>query len=317
MSRPKIAISSCLLGHKVRYDGQHTLDQWLVNVLGKEVDLIPICPEVAMGLSIPREPIHIVIDHHGNKRLRSIKSNEDFTVQIAETSKKICSELDLKKISGVILQKKSPSCGVERLKNYNENHEQIHTQIDKNKRGFFADYVLTHYPLLPVIESGRLYDQGEKELFFRYVYLYSFFQELDGSMRALQDFHARSKFLLMEYHQDVMRTLGGLSANSLKRDHALVYDEYKKILFSLLQTRPKKGSQINVFQHIIGFFKNDLKVDEKNLIMDMFSQYRQNCLPYESVVKMLEFLVVKYQHAYLMNHYYFRPYPPELRAKHS
>ena len=60
--KPRLGISSCLLGNNVRYDSGHKKDDFLVETLGDFVEWVPVCPEVEVGMGIPREPIRLVGD---------------------------------------------------------------------------------------------------------------------------------------------------------------------------------------------------------------------------------------------------------------
>jgi len=313
MIKPKILVSSCLLGNNVRYDGQNTLDRWLTDQLGKHFELVPICPELLMGMGVPREPVNLILDQAGIVHMVSIKSKIDYTEKAHQVSEQIASEY-AHQIFGMILQKKSPSCGVERVKLYNEKDEHMFNLKNSEKnRGLFAVHMMENFPMIPIIDSGRLYDNGEKENFLRQVMCYFRFKELDGSIKALQDFHARYKFVIMEHHQDAMRKLGKIAANSHNDAPELVYHNYASLLFSTLRKLPTVKARTNVFYHLIGFFKNELESSEKSIIHQMISDYNQGLVPYLVPKKMLEFLINKHQQYYLKNHYYLDQFPKELQ----
>jgi uncharacterized protein YbgA (DUF1722 family)/uncharacterized protein YbbK (DUF523 family) len=313
MNTPIIVVSSCILGNNVRYDGGNTLDRFVSDKLPKFFEIRPICPELKMGLGIPREPVNLVLTSNGETKMMGSKSKIDHTSNALSTSDTILND-EFNNVCGVILQKKSPSCGLERVKLYNEKSEVIFTmkQTPKN-RGIFAQKLMDTYPFIPAIDSGRLFDTDERENFLRRVYCYYRFRNLDGSIRALQDFHARYKFVIMEYHQEVMRKLGNIAANSKNIEASLVYESYKETLFLEMQKIPTKKSRTNVFYHLIGFFKNELAATEKQVIHQMIADYNAGILPYMVPHKMLEFLIIKHQQYYLKNHYYLDQYPKELR----
>lgn len=308
--KPLIGISSCLLGEKVRYDGAHKYDDWINEQMANFFKFHSVCPEMLMGLGAPRPTMRVVRDPvDGELKLWSHEGDKDLTSLIQKTNVDI--QKNLPEISGYIFMKKSPSCGVERVKIYRANG----SSEDKMGKGFFADFMVQNYPLLPVIDSGRLFDPHERDNFLRRVMAYYRFHKLDGSIKSLQDFHARYKFLLLEYHQDRMRSLGKLAANSDNSDPSIVYDKYRNYFFETLATLPTIKNQINTFQHLMGFFKNNLSSDEKKLFMGLVQDFGKGILPYQVPLKMTHFFIEKYQHYYLLNHYYLDPYPKELMPK--
>lgn len=301
------------MGNNVRYDGQNTKDSWLTDQLGKHFELMPVCPELNMGMGVPREPVNLILDKNGKIQMISIKTKINYTEKAFDISQQIANEY-ANQIYGIILQKKSPSCGIERVKLYNENDEQMFNLKNTEKnRGLFASFMLQHFPNIPAIDSGRLYDDGEKENFLRQVMCYFRFKQLDGSIKSLQDFHARYKFVIMEHHQDAMRKLGNIAANSKNVLAAEVYTHYENLLFSTLKKLPSVKSRTNVFYHLIGFFKNELEASEKNVIHQMIADYNQGLVPYLVPKKMLEYLINKHQQYYLKNHYYLDQFPKELQ----
>lgn len=308
--KPIIGISSCLLGEKVRYDGAHKYDEWINESMAKYFKFHSVCPEMLMGLGAPRSTMRVVRDPvDGGLKLLSHEGDKDLTDLIKKTNNDI--QKNLPDLSGYIFMKKSPTCGVERVKIYRANG----SSEDKMGKGFFADFFVQNYPLLPVIDSGRLFDPHERDNFLRRVMAYNRFHKLDGSIKALQDFHARYKFLLLEYHQDRMRSLGKLAANSDNSDPKIAYEKYRLYFFETLATLPTVKNQINTFQHLMGYFKNNLSSDEKKLFLGLVQDFGKGILPYQVPLKMTHFFIEKYQHYYLLNHYYLDPYPKELMPK--
>lgn len=309
--KPLLGMSSCLLGEKVRYDGAHKYDEWINTELKNYFEFVSICPEMMMGLGAPRPTIRLVRDPNDQEvKLLSHDGNKDLTTLARETNQKILTELP--KISGYILMKKSPSCGVERIRVYRLTNEMAE---DKTRNGIFAEDLVKAHPLLPVIDSGRLFDSHERDNFLRRVMAYHRFHALDGSIKALQDFHARYKFLLYEYHQDQMRKLGKLAANSEQRQVSEVYEEYRELFFRTIAFLPTVKNQVNTFQHLIGYFKNNLTAEEKNLFHDLVRDFHSGILPYQVPLKMIQFFIKKYQQYYLLNQYYLDPYPKDLMPK--
>lgn len=310
-SKPILGISSCLLGEKVRYDGAHKYDDWINTELKNYFDFKSVCPEMLMGLGTPRPTIRLVRDPESSEvKLLSSDGNKDLSELARVTNQKIIH--DLPKISGYILMKKSPSCGVERIRVYRLKNNMPE---DKTRNGFFAEDLSAAFPLLPVIDSGRLFDDHERDNFLRRVMAYHRFHELDGTIKSLQDFHARYKFLLYEYNQDKMRKLGKLAANSTGLSAEKVYEEYRELFFQTMSFLPTVKNRVNAFQHLMGYFKNNLSYEEKNLFHDLVRDFQSGILPYQVPLKMIHFFIKKYQQYYLLNQYYLDPYPKDLMPK--
>jgi len=107
----KIGISACLLGQKVRYDGDDRRDQALIDALGELVEWVPVCPEVEMGLGVPREPMHLE-GSANDPRLVTNDTRLDYTEAMKEWGARRISQLREEGLSGFILKNRSPSCGL-------------------------------------------------------------------------------------------------------------------------------------------------------------------------------------------------------------
>ncbi len=161
----RIGISSCLLGRKVRYDGSHKRDQFATEVLEPYVEWVPVCPEVDIGLGIPRPEIRLERGADGHARLVMPSTGEDLTdrmVEYAEDRVRRLLELDL---CGYILKKDSPSCGMEGVEVYDSDGVPALEGI-----GVFAQALLRLAPHLPVEEEGRLNDPHLRENFIARVF---------------------------------------------------------------------------------------------------------------------------------------------------
>lgn len=313
MERPKILVSSCILGNNVRYDGGNKYDSFIAKDLASYFELKLVCPELSMGLGVPREPVNLVKIANGDIRMVSVKTKIDHTENAIATSKKLLAD-EGNDLSGAILQKKSPSCGVERVKLYNEKDDPLLVSNTNPNQGLFAKELIATKPFLPVIDSGRFFDPDERENFLRRVMAYERFKKLDGSIAALQDYHARYKFVIMEHNQDNMRKLGNLAANSKNSSPIEVYQKYEELFFTTMMKIPSRKSRTNVYYHLIGFFKNIIEGQEKMIIHQMIDDYNKGILPYVVPYKMLELLINKHQQYYLKNHYFLDQFPKELRA---
>jgi uncharacterized protein YbbK (DUF523 family) len=157
----RIGISSCLLGEHVRYDGGHKRDSCIIETLGRYFEFVPVCPEVAIGLGVPRAPIRLIGDPHAARAVGVDDPTLDVTDRLSAYGARMAVELD--GISGYILKSRSPSCGMEGV----EVFASVATAA-----GLYARAFMDLQPLLPVEEEGRLADPALRENFIERVYDY-------------------------------------------------------------------------------------------------------------------------------------------------
>lgn len=164
MDKIKLGISTCLLGEPVRYDGQHKLDPFLRDTLGTYVDYVPVCPEVEVGLGVPREAMHLEGDP-ASPRLVTIQTHIDHTDRMNAWARKRVEALEAEGLCGFIFKSRSPSSGMERVKVFNDKGVAVKSGV-----GLFAAAFMAHFPLLPVEEEGRLQDPCLRENFIERVF---------------------------------------------------------------------------------------------------------------------------------------------------
>ena len=156
----KLGISSCLLGNNVRYDGGNKLDQYLMDVFGRIVEWVPICPEVEAGLTVPREPMQLVADGPWI-RLIIIETKQDRTDAIFRWVEKKLNHLEQEGVRGFILKARSPSCGIRDAEFFSMQGESIGARA-----GLFAKAVMDFFPDLPAEDEERLRDPAVRQRFF-------------------------------------------------------------------------------------------------------------------------------------------------------
>jgi uncharacterized protein YbbK (DUF523 family) len=169
--KPKLGISACLLGQKVRFDGGHKREQFLTDLFGRFVEWIPICPEVEVGMGVPREIVRLV-GMTANPRMIAEKSGRDWTSAMNHFAAKRLREIAELNLSGYVFKKNSPSCGMERVRVYSSKG-----MPERQGRGLFAAALMKQWPLLPVEEEGRLNDLKLRENFIERVFAYHRWQQ--------------------------------------------------------------------------------------------------------------------------------------------
>lgn len=306
MKKIPIGISSCLLGEEVRFDGGHKRDSYITGTLSKYFEFLPFCPEVAIGMSIPRPPIHLV-KKEGEIKCVGIKDPvSDYTEKLRDYAEK--EKLQQTELCGYILKKDSPSCGMERVKIFSNN------MPERKGTGIYAERMMSNHPLLPVEEEGRLGDPGLRENFIQRVYVLYRWKELIAngiSAEALTGFHAQHKLIIMS--RGDYRELGQLLTN-LKKDNLMdVAGEYIMQLMKILRKVTTRKQHVNVLQHIQGYLKKELSSDDKVELCEVIERYRHGEIPLIVPLTLLKHHFRKCPDPYIENSFYMSPYPQELQ----
>jgi uncharacterized protein YbgA (DUF1722 family)/uncharacterized protein YbbK (DUF523 family) len=308
----KIAVSSCLLGKKVRYNGGHKGDHFLIDVLGNYVEYVPVCPELEIGLGVPREPVRLVGDPD-SPRLVTQKTAIDHTDRMTAWTGNRLDRLGKNELCGFILKSKSPSCGIGRVKVYDEKGRPGRTGI-----GIFARTVLERWANLPVEDEGRLQDTGLRENFIVRVFTYHRWRRMlktSPSPGGLVDFHTRNKLIYMAHHPEYARQLGKLTAQAKHLDREELFNSYESLLMKCLAYKATTRKNANVLYHMLGYFKKHLDPEDKQELVETIENYRLNYIPLVVPVTLFKHYVRKYRQPYLLNQYYLDPQPLELKLR--
>ena len=306
-ARPIVVLSKCLEIDACRYNGQLIPDPF-VKALGAHVDFVPICPEVEIGLGVPRDPIRI--QARGDEpRLVQPSSGRDLTEAMVTFSERFLSSL--KEVDGFILKTRSPSCGIKDVKIY-PDRENV-PPLGK-RAGFFGIAVLQRFPGLAVEDEGRLKDFTIREHFLTHLFATASFRALKrkNSMSDLVRFHASNKYLLMTYNQKELRILGKIVANHEKRPIGDVLTSYEEHVHLALSRPARRTAHINTLMHTFGYMSDRLNAKEKALFLDTLEQYREARTPISSAQGMIRAWVARFDVSYLEEQTYFYPFPEDL-----
>ncbi len=308
----RLGISSCLLGEQVRYDGGHKLDRFLVGTLGPFVEWVPVCPEVEMGLPTPREALRLVGDAD-HPRLVTSRGGEDLTERMTSWAERRVGELSKEDLCGFVFKSRSPSSGMERVKLYDRHGVPV-----KGGVGLFARVFMERFPLLPVEEDGRLHDPKLRETFIEAIFTLKRFRDLLETERTaggLVAFHSRHKLLLMAHSPEVYRAAGKLvaEAGSLEADD--LFARYEALLLKGVRTPTTVKKNVNVLQHLLGYFKRQLSTDEKSETLEIIDRYHRGLVPLVVPVTLVNHFVRKYDQPYLREQVYLNPHPVELQLR--
>ena len=311
-SKIKLGVSTCLLGEKVRHDGGHKLDRYIVDTLGRYVEFVPVCPEVECGLSVPRESMRLVGDPE-SPRLVTTRTKRDLTDQMAKWARKRVRELEKADLCGFVFKSKSPSSGMQRVRVYDEKGMPSKTGV-----GLFAKVFMEHFPLLPVEEEGRLHDPHIRENFIERLFAFKRWSDLISGGRSRGDlvrFHTEHKLLVMSHSEKHLRLMGKLVAGAKQEPIRDLYGQYHSLLTEALRLNATVRKNCNVLMHIMGYFKKQLSADEKQELLEIMDQYRLGYVPLIVPITIVNHYVRKYRQPYLASQHYLSPHPVELALR--
>ena len=310
---PRIGISTCLLGEEVRYDGGHKRDPYIVETLGPLVEWVSVCPEVELGLGTPREAIRLIRKpkHPDTINLVS-RSGNDLTVKMRRFARRRARELAKEHLSGYILKKDSPSCGMEHVKIWSEHNQKT---SERKGRGLFADELLRQFPNLPTEEEGRLHDPQLRENFVERVFIYRKLRALFAArwtVGTIVRFHTAHKLTLMAHALNRYRELGRLVADAKAFPRSELARRYEDEFMAAMKTRATPGRHANVLMHAVGHFKRNLDQESRNELLAAIEDYRQRLVPRIVPMTLVRHHARTLKVAYLLGQAYLNPHPKEL-----
>ncbi|WXL24384.1 DUF523 and DUF1722 domain-containing protein [Ectopseudomonas mendocina] len=310
----KIGISACLLGQPVRFNGGHKASQLCQDVLSHYFDFVPVCPEQAIGLTTPRQPIRLVSHPEGPRAVGTVDPNLDVSDALTQVGQHAAENLG--GICGYILMQKSPSCGMERVKVYQDNGQPS----DSTGRGLFAAALMRACPDLPVEEDGRLNDPVLRENFITRVFVYAEWQNLMNqglTRQGLIRFHERYKYLLMATARKQYKQLGQLVAQCGNTDLHSLAPQYFSQLMAALKQPANRGTHTNVLQHLSGYLKHAISSDDKRELHELILQYRNGIVPLISPLTLLRHHFRHHPDAYIARQAYLQPHPDALGLRNA
>ena len=309
----KIGVSSCLLGKEVRYNGGHSHDRYITDILGQYFSFVDVCPEVETGFGIPRETLRLVGDPEAPRLLTS-RTGKDFTDIMQNWAQNKVVELEKENLCGFIFKSKSPSSGMERVKVYTEKGFP-----GSNKGvGLFARAFMAHFPLLPFEEEGRLHDAALRENFIERIFALKRWRQMAEQKKNRGDivaFHTAHKLQIMSHSQKHYRDMGRLVARIKDIPLESLYQQYEAMFMQALTLKATVKKNVNVLQHMAGYFKKLLTKDEKQELQEVIEQYHRFYTPLIVPITLVNHYVRKYGQEYLQKQYYLNPHPIELKLR--
>lgn len=309
MKKIPIGVSQCLLGDAVRFDGGHKHNRYLTEVLSDYMEFHPVCPEVAIGMGIPRKPIRIVVTDQG-PRVRGVTNPElDVTEQLAAQAD--LAVANMPDICGYIFMQNSPSCGAFSMKRYGENGHPL----DNKGQGAYAQRLIELMPHLPVEEAGRLNDPGLRDNFITRVFA---LQDWKNSVAAepgaknLVAFYSRYKYQVMAHHVPGYQAIGKHLADLSGRDINKVCDDFLAIFMDALGHIANRKGNTNAMMHLRGYLKGRLDLAEGEELSGLIEAYHRGEVPLVVPLTLLKHHLLKIDNPYLKQQTFWSPHPEKL-----
>lgn len=309
----RLGISACLLGHEVRYNSGHKRDDFLVHTLGSHVRWYPLCPEVEIGLGIPRESIRLA-GNKENPRLIAPQSGKDHTQTMNRWARSRLDEIEQWRLHGYVLKKDSPSCGLFRVRVYRDKGAPA-----RDGRGLFAGELTRRLPLLPVEEEGRLNDPRLRENFIERLFAYQrwrHFMESDPTPKGLVQFHTAHKLIFLAHSPQRHRELGRLAAAAGHTPWPELINAYGQIMADIMKVLATPGRHANVLHHLMSYLKKFLSADEKQELLGLIDDYAGGLVPLIVPVTLLKHHLRRHEMPdWIGRQAYLNPYPKELTLR--
>ncbi len=306
----RIGISSCLTGEKVRFDAGHKQDAYILGTLAHWFELVPVCPEVGIGMGVPRKPIRLVGDPDAPRAIGTSDPGVDVTEALRDFGRGVARRLP--DLSGYIFKSRSPSCGMERVKVYRAG------QPAKAGTGIYARALMDALPLLPVEEEGRLGDPVLRENFIERVFAYRRWQDLERlgiTPARLVAFHTAHKLILMAHGTVHYHELGALVARAGALPRRELAERYVRGFMEALRHRATRKRHSNVLMHLMGYLKRRLDAADKAEMGQLIEDYRLGRVPLVVPITLLKHHFRRHPDAYVGQQLYLEPHPPELMLR--
>lgn len=308
--KPKVLISRCIELDHCRWNAQ-IISSKFVKSLKPYVEFITVCPEVELGLGIPRESIRLIrTEVEGEEILAHSLSGKDISQEMRALTIKLVA--DLPKVYGAILKAGSPSCGVKNVKVYPKAGKI--SAVHKKGTGYFAKEAMETLSFCAIEDEGRLTNQRIREHFLTKLFTFWNFDQLPLTMKAIGNFHADNKYLFMSYNQSALKVAGKLVANHDKRSIEEVYAEYRKSLSAIFSRVSSIGKNINVLQHMFGYYSKELSRKEVEYFGELLESYKLNRVSLITLISVLKSWALHYDLDYILRQTYLQPFPAELNS---
>lgn len=312
----RIGASACLLGAEVRFDGQHKRSPFLTQQLAPFVTWVSVCPELEVGMGVPREPVRLVRGPGGRALMLANGSGTDWTARMNALSARRAEDLAAETLDGFVLKSKSPSCGMERVKVFPE--PDARAAPGRDGVGLFARALMERLPNLPVEEEGRLEDARLRENFVERVFAHARLRRLFSprwTLGGLVAFHTAHKMQLLAHSTEGYRSLGRLVAGGRALPRGELRERYEREFMATLKKMSTPGRHANVLQHMLGQLSDDLDDGDRRELLSVVDDHRLGLVPLVVPVTLLRHHARRLGVSALLGQTYLEPHPKELMLR--
>lgn len=307
-SRPRVGVSSCLLGQPVRYDGGHKRDRFLYDVLSRFVVLVPRCPEVSIGLGVPREPIQLV-QREGSIEAEGMRSGIQVGAALRGYAR--AQTRDVRDLCGYIFKSASPSCGLQGI----AVRPEAGGDAETDGRGVYAQEITAALPWVPVAEEGDLEDIPRLDGFLVRVFTLHRLQEAvaDPSGRSLEAFHNNHRLLLLAHDIAACNRLDRLVERAQAGEPpSELAAAYRDEVMAALRRPPEIGRHVNLLVHLLELLHGRVEQGDQVHLRREIEAFGDGRLPWTAVRAMLRRHFRNHPHLFGSRRLYLEPYPGEL-----
>jgi uncharacterized protein YbbK (DUF523 family)/uncharacterized protein YbgA (DUF1722 family) len=300
----------------VRFDGGHKRNHFVTAVLGELVDFVSVCPEMEVGMGTPRPTLRLLFDDDKGVRMVESKEGHDHTEAMTAWSAERADQLAEEDLDGFILQGKSPSCGMERVKVYRDTGMPHNT----SGSGLFATALMERHPMLVVEEAQRLNDDRLRDNFCFRLFAMRRAKDLFRSAwrnGQVVEFHTREKMALLARGRPAYTEIGRLVARISEFDRETFAKEYLEMFRVALRPLPSRGRLLDALQHLAGHFKEELVPDERDEFHEAMKEFHAGRLPLSAVARLLRVLAARHGRTWVADQSLLRPAPNPLGLYNS
>jgi uncharacterized protein YbgA (DUF1722 family)/uncharacterized protein YbbK (DUF523 family) len=305
----RVGVSSCLLGRPVRYNGEHKYSDVVVDIIGAQVEFVPVCPEVELGLGTPRETLHLV--RRGRELRMIMAGGEDHTEAMRAYARQRVDALASADLSGYILKARSPSCGIDDVEVHADGKlPRKGSGVRRDGQGLFASALTGLLPLLPVEDEVRLADPATREHFMERVFAYDRLRALFAprwTMGRVVRFHTAHKIQLMAHSIDAYRALGRLVARGTRMPRADFRAAYESAFMRAMASPATTKTHVNALMHMTGHFRAKLDRATRATITESIGDYRRGLVPLSLPVALIRREAERLGVSYLQAQTYLDP----------
>lgn len=309
--RPNILISSCIGDCECRYDGSNAKSK-IIEKLEPFVNFKTVCPEVEMGLPIPRQALRIISPTGDEERLVFSKTGEEWTQVMDEFAENFLKTIEKDSLEGAVLKSRSPSCGIKDVKVYKSFGKS--SPASKKTKGIFAKHLIEKFEQLAIEDEGRLTNYDIREHFLTRIFTLAEFKTIKEkkNMSELIKFQSENKYLLMVHSQGNLKTLGKITANNEGKDIEEIFKDYEAVLHKALCPKANTKRNINMLLHLFGYFSKYITSEEKVFFLDTLENYNDNRIPLSVPLSLIHSWVIRFENEYLRNQTIFQAFPKVL-----